>query len=89
MLLSKRRLKFLYLAVLFEKLIEQHRVHRVVAKGVNLALLIAHYQILTHVRRIFGDQAKLPSACWGVLVLERNRLKCKNSFTVSTEQNLK
>jgi hypothetical protein len=41
MLLSNRRLQFLYFSVLFEKLVEQHRVHRVVADGIDLAILIA------------------------------------------------
>ena len=36
---------FLQSAVLFEKFIEQHRVHRVVAHGVNLAVVVAHNQV--------------------------------------------
>ena len=34
---------FLNFAVLFQKLIEQHRVHRFIANGVWLALLVASH----------------------------------------------
>ena len=41
--------------MLFEKLIEQHRVHRVVTHRVNLALLILHDQIRIYFRYFLGD----------------------------------
>ena len=55
------RLSFLVLrfAVLFEELVEQHRVHRVVAHGVDLAVVIAHHQIGIHLGYFLGDQAEL------------------------------
>src|SRR5438105_9854750 len=45
LLLRSRRFQLLHLAMLLEKLVEQHRVHRFVADAVNLALLIPSHQI--------------------------------------------
>ncbi len=36
---------FFHLAVLFEKFVEQHRVHRFIAHGVRLALVVPSHQI--------------------------------------------
>ena len=46
----------------FEELVEQHRVHRVVAHCVDFAVLIAHHQIGVYLVYFFGDQAKLRRA---------------------------
>ena len=35
--------QFLHFAMLFEKLVEQHRVHRLVAHGINLPFGVASY----------------------------------------------
>ena len=39
-----------HLAVLFEELVEQHRVHRFVAHGVGFALLVTSHEIGIHFR---------------------------------------
>src|SRR5882724_2576714 len=66
--------------MLFEKLIQQHRVHRVVAHDVDLAFVVAHHQVGVYLGHLLSDQAKL--RCTGVvgLVMERHRLKRQNSF---------
>ncbi len=50
---------FLHFAVLFEKLVEQHGVHRFVADGVNLALGIASHQIGVHLFHVLGYETEL------------------------------
>ena len=65
------------LAMFFEKLVEQHRVHRFVANGVRLALLIASHQIGIYLFHLFGHQAELRNTALGInffLVAERHRL---------------
>ena len=49
-------------AVLFEELIEQHRVHCVVAHGVDLALLIASHQSGVDLFHFLGHETKLWNA---------------------------
>jgi hypothetical protein len=44
--------------VLFEKLIEQHRVHHLVAHAFHLAFVIAIYQVSVHFFHFLGDQSK-------------------------------
>ena len=41
--------------MLFEELVEQHRVHRVVAHGVDLAVLVAHHQVRIYLGHFLGD----------------------------------
>ena len=73
---------FLHLAVLFEKLVEQHRVHRFVADGVRLALLVASHQIGVHLFHLLGHEAELRNALGSssVLVAEGDRLEREDRF---------
>ena len=41
----KRPSLALHLAMLFKELVEQHRVHCIVAHGVDFAVLVAHDQV--------------------------------------------
>jgi hypothetical protein len=41
--------------MLFQKLIEQHRVDRVVAHSVDLAILVAHHEIGVHLCHFLSD----------------------------------
>jgi len=66
--------------MLFEKFVKQHRVHRVVAHGVDLAVLVAHNQIGIHIGYFFGDQAKLRRPASVALVMERHRLERQDGF---------
>ena len=75
--LGDRRFLFLNLAILllhfpmlFEKLVEQHRVHLVVAHGVNLAVLVAHDEVGIYLSYFLGNQAKLRCVFLAVLVVE-------------------
>src|SRR5439155_25390353 len=52
------RFQFLHLVMLFEKLIEQHRVHHLVAHAFHLAFVIAIYQSRVHFFYLLSDQAK-------------------------------
>src|SRR6516165_3505947 len=45
--------------MLFEKFIEQHRVHRFIADGVGLSLLVAGYQVGIYLFHVLGHEAKL------------------------------
>src|SRR5438552_16349363 len=53
---------FLDLAVLFEKLIEQHRVHSFVADGVDVALGVMGHQIRIYLCDLLGDEPELRDA---------------------------
>jgi hypothetical protein len=55
---SDCRLLCLHLAVLFEKLVEQHRVHHLVAHAFQLAFIVAIHQSGVHFFHLLGDQAK-------------------------------
>src|SRR6266576_4723658 len=72
--------------MLFEELIEQHRVHLVIAYAVGLTLFIGHNQIRIHLGDLFGDQTKLRRAFCIPLVMERHRLKRQNRFTDSVHR---
>jgi hypothetical protein len=50
--------QFLHLPVLFEKLVEQHRVHLVVAHAVRFTFFIAYYEIRIHLLNVFRYQAQ-------------------------------
>src|SRR5207249_8747970 len=67
----------------FQKLVEQHRVDRVVAHGVNLALLVAHDQVRVHLGHFLGDQTKLRRVFSVALVMKRHRLKRQDGFAGS------
>jgi len=47
------------LAVFFEELIEQHRVHGLIAHRVGFALFVPRNQIGIYLFHLFGDKAKL------------------------------
>jgi hypothetical protein len=54
--LSDGRLLLLYLAVLFEKLVEQHRVHRFVADGLRFSMFISGDQDGVNLGHFLGNQ---------------------------------
>src|SRR6266487_2647461 len=45
--------------MLFEKLIEQHRVHLVVAHAVSVSFFITHHQVSLHLFHLFGHKSEL------------------------------
>ena len=47
--------QFLDFAMLFEELIEQHRVHLIVAHAVGLSIFVAHDEIRIHLGHFLGD----------------------------------
>ena len=71
-----------HFAVLFEELVEQHRVHRFVAHGVRLALLVAGHQIGIHLFHVLSHEAELRDALGVklVLVAEGHRFERENRF---------
>jgi uncharacterized membrane protein len=49
------------------ELIEQHRIHRVVAHGVDVTILVSHHQAWVHLGYFLGYQTKLwriPAIAW-------------------------
>ena len=68
--------------MLFEELVEQHRVHRFVAHGVRLALLVASHQIGVHLFHLLGHEAELRDAVGVklVLVAEGDRFEREDRF---------
>src|SRR4029077_6002773 len=72
----------LHCTVLFEELVEQHRVHGFVADAVNFPVGVAHNQIGVHLFYLLGHQAKLRDAIWIklVLVTEGHWIKRKDRF---------
>jgi hypothetical protein len=55
-LLRDGRFQFLHLDVFFEALVEQHRVHRVIAHSHDLAFVILTHQIGVYFFHFLGDQ---------------------------------
>src|SRR5215471_6249300 len=53
--LFNRALFFYKRFMLFEKLVEQHRVHLLVAHAVGLSFFIAHHKIRIHLLHILSD----------------------------------
>src|SRR5438034_6927746 len=76
------RFLFLVLAMLFEELIEQHRVHSFIADCVRLALFVTSHQIRVYLFHLLGDQAKLrnPIRVKLVLAAEGDRLQRPDRF---------
>src|SRR5438876_545916 len=76
------RFLFPHFAVLFEELIEQHRVDRLVANGNDFALLVARHQIRIHGGHVLGDKAKIRRArrINLLLVAEADRFKREERF---------
>src|SRR6266404_2587558 len=69
--------------MLFEELVQQHRVHRFVAYGVNLSLGVASHQIGVHLFHLLSDKTELWDAL-GIklfLVAEGNRPEREDGFT--------
>src|SRR5947209_5623191 len=68
--------------MLFEKLVEQHRVHCLVAHAVGLAFFVAHQEIRIHFFHVLGHQSELWNALrvYPFLVMERDWLKRKERF---------
>src|SRR6266508_3207808 len=64
----------------FEELIEQHRVHCVVAHGVDLAVLFAHHQVGVHRIHFLSDQTKLRRVFGVALVVEHHWLERQDRF---------
>src|SRR5437899_268150 len=64
----------------FEKLIEQHRVHRLIADGVNLAVIIAYHQVWIYPGYFFRNKAVLWRSLFIALVLEGHWFKSEDSF---------
>jgi len=56
---SDRRLLFFHLAVLFEKLVEQHRVNRLITDGIGFSLLVAGHQIGIYLLHFLSHEPKL------------------------------
>src|SRR5262249_1232660 len=72
----------LHLAVFFEELVEQHRVHRLIAYRVRLALVVASHQVWIHLFNLLGDQTELGNAIRIklVVVAEGNRSEREDRF---------
>src|SRR6266498_1010781 len=79
-LLRDRRFQFLHSLMLFEEFVQQHRVHRVVAHGVNFTVLVTHYEVGVHSGHFFGDQTKLRYPNLVALVVESHRLESQDGF---------
>ena len=65
--------------MLFKKLVEQHRVHLVIAHAVGLSFLVADYKVRIHLLYILSHESELRFACWInlFLVMEGNRRECE------------
>ena len=69
--------------MLFEELVEQHRVHRVVAHGVDLSLVVTSYQIGVHLCYLLGDESELrrPIRVKFFLIMKGDRFEREDRFT--------
>src|SRR5437667_872383 len=76
-------LLLLKFTMLLEELVEQHRVHRFVAHGINLAIGIARDQIGIYLFYFLGYQPKLrdTSRVKLFLVAKRDRFEREDNFT--------
>src|SRR5215469_15528756 len=82
LLLRRIRFQFLYFAVLFEELVEQHRIHRFVANRIGLAVFVASYQVCIYFFHVLGYEAELRDGI-GVklrLIAKRHRFQRENRF---------
>ena len=57
------------LTVLFEKLVEQHRVHRFVAHGIGFPLVVASDEVRIRLFHVLGHESKLRDALGVKLLL--------------------
>ena len=69
--------------MLFQELVEQHRVHRFVAHGLGFSFFIAHDQVGIHFFNLLGNQAKLrdPLGIELFFVTEGDGFECEERFT--------
>ena len=81
MLPGNHRLQFFDFAVLFEKLIQQHGIHRVITHGVWLAAGVTNYEMWIYFGNFFGDQALALRSLGIRLVMEAHWFKRQNHFT--------
>src|SRR4029077_12126524 len=65
-------------AMRFKKLVEQHRVHSIVAHRVDLAFVVAHYQIGVYLSDFLGNQTKFRPVRAVAIVVECHWLKRQN-----------
>jgi hypothetical protein len=82
LLLCDGRFLLLVLAMLLEKLIEQHRVHRFIAHTLRLALIVASHQSGVYLFHFLSHETELRDAL-GVklmLVAKGHRFQRKNRF---------
>ena len=72
----------LHSLMLFQELIEQHRVHRFVAHGVDLSLRVTSHQSGVHLGHLLSHEAKLRDALGVklVLVTESHRFQREDCF---------
>src|SRR6267142_2134490 len=68
-------------AMLLEELVEQHRVHCVVANGVRFSFFVGQHQRWVHLCDFFSDQTKLWCISGVGPVMERDRSQCQDCFT--------
>ena len=73
-------LKLLYFPVLFEELVEQHRVYRLVSDRVNLSAFIADHQVRINLGDFLSDQTELGPVRFVSFVVEGNGLKREEGF---------
>src|SRR5262245_60430095 len=62
LLLRHSFLQRFHFAVLFQKLVEQHRVHRLIANAVNFSLSVTNYEIGVDLFHILSHKAELWNA---------------------------
>src|SRR6266550_2514415 len=62
LLFHDRRFQFLHFAALFEELVEQHRVHLVIAHAVGFSFLVPHHKVRIHLLHILGYESELRCA---------------------------
>src|SRR6266536_1163850 len=67
-LLRNRSFQYLHLLVLFEELVEQHRIHLVVEHAVGFSFFVAHHQLSIRLSHLLGDKAELRYA-WRINLL--------------------
>src|SRR5881392_1751046 len=74
--------------MLFEKLVEQHRVHRIIAHRVRLSIGVANYQIGIYLLYLLGHESEFRSTL-GVdflLVTERDGFEAEDCFACVTHR---
>src|SRR5919204_1750434 len=67
--------------MLFQKLVQQHRIDRVIADTVDLAFIVACDEVWIHLGYFFCDKAELWCRGFVALVIESNRSECQDRLT--------